>query len=308
MADFYDILGVRSKASQKEIKSAYRKLARKLHPDHNPGDKRAEDRFKKVSEAYDVLGDKKKREQYDLVGHRAWKAGAKQAPPPGSGFGGFPGGGFGGGGWSQSSSGQGGFDGANLEDLLGGLFGGGRRARRRAGPMRGEDSLASMTIPRADAVEGAKRTITLSQPGAGPESLTVTIPKGIVEGQKIRLAGKGHPGLAGGPSGDLLIEILFESDERFERLGEDLTVGVKVPFSTAALGGSIQVPTLGGSVELTVPAGTQGGQRFRLAAKGLPKRGSARGDLFARVRIVVPRGLDEKGSEAVELLKRFESD
>ena len=307
MADYYDILGVKKNASEKEIKSAFKKLARKYHPDVNPGDKSAEEKFKQVSEAYDVLSDKKKRAQYDRVGHEAWKAGFKDGgpgPPPGGGgfhWGGYPG--------AENvhfySSGQGGFSDMDLEDLFGGIFTG-RGRRRRQGPVRGEDSLSRLAIPMLDAIKGGERRLTISKAAGGQESLSVKIPEGIVEGQKIRLAGKGGPGFSGGPAGDLLIEIVYEPDPRFERDGANLTTEVKVPLSLASLGGEIKVPTLEGGADLKIPAGTQGGQRLRLKGKGLPKRGGGRGDLFARIRVQVPKKLDDAGKELIEKLKKYE--
>lgn len=306
MRDYYDILGVRKNASEKDIKSAYRKLARKYHPDHNPDDKSAEDRFKEITEAHEVLSDPKQRALYDQVGHQAWKAGAKQGQPPGAGAGGWgvPGGGFDGIRFSNSGN-MGDLD---LEDLLGGMFGGrgGRRRRRPSGPVKGDDSLARLAIPMQDAVQGGERRINLTTGAGRQESITVTIPVGIREGQKIRLTGKGGPGFQGGPPGDLLIEISFESDKRFRREGDQLTTEVKIPFSVAALGGKVSVSTLEGSVELTIPAGTQGGQRMRLVGKGLPSRGKGRGDLFAQIRISIPSELDDRGKELVEELKRYE--
>jgi len=307
MADYYDILGVKKNASEKEIKSAFKKLARKYHPDVNPGDKSAEEKFKQVSEAYDILSDKKKRAQYDRVGHEAWKAGYKEGAPPPPGGGGFSwGSGFPG---AENvhfyNSGQGGFSDMDLEDLFGGIFTG-RGRRRRQGPVRGEDSLSRLAIPMLDAVEGGERRITLSTAAGGQETLTVKIPQGIAEGQKIRLAGKGSPGFSGGPSGDLLIEIVYEPDQRFERDGANLTTVVNVPLSLAALGGEIKVPTLEGGADMKIPAGTQGGQRLRLKGKGLPKKGGGRGDLFARIRVQVPKKLDGAGRELIEKLKKYE--
>lgn len=305
MADYYDILGVKRNSSEKEIKSAFKKLARKYHPDVNPGDKSAEEKFKQVSEAHDILSDKKKRAQYDQVGHDAWKAGFKQGAPP-AGGGGFSWGGFPGAENAHYySSGQGGFGDVDLEDLFGGIFTG-RGRRRRRGPVRGEDSLSRLAVPMLDAVKGGERRITISSATGSQESLTVKIPKGIIEGQKIRLAGKGNPGFSGGPAGDLLIEIVYEPDPRFERDNANLTTDVKVPFSLATLGGEAKVPTLEGNADLKIPPGTQGGQRLRLKGKGLPKRGGGRGDLFARVRVEIPKDLDEEGKQLVEQLKKYE--
>jgi DnaJ-class molecular chaperone len=309
MQDYYNILGLTKGASEKEIKSAYRKLARKYHPDINPGDKAAEEKFKEISEAYEVLSDKKKREQYDRVGHQGWKSGFKEGTPPGqggwAGGGGFPG--FDNVHFYSSSGGgaPGGFGDLDMEDLFGSFFGGGRRRRQR-GPVRGQDSLSRLAIPMLDAVRGAERNITISTPDGKRENLTVKIPRMVSEGQKIRLAGKGEPGIQGGPPGDLLIEIVFEPDTRFTREGDDLTVEVKVPLTTAILGGSISVPTLEGQVDLKIPAGTQGGQRMRLKGKGLPRRGGGRGNQYARLQIAVPDKLDAEGRELVERLKKYE--
>ncbi|NMB75135.1 MAG: DnaJ domain-containing protein [Myxococcales bacterium] len=320
MADYYQILGIGSNASEKEVKSAYRKLAKKYHPDVNPGDKAAEERFKQISEAYEVLSDKKLREQYDRVGHAAWKAGWKNAPPPGAGN--FSGDGIFGGKDGQTRSyygfpGFGGsvrFDGVedlggSFEDLLGGLFGQrfrGRRGSTSRGPARGEDRISQMNIGMREAVQGSQRVITLTDDDGEQQTLAVSIPAGVREGQKIRLSGKGAPGRRGGPPGDLLIEIGYEPDARFTREGDDLTIEVEVPFSVAALGGEATVETLEGTVELRIPPGTQGGQRLRLRGKGLPAGGGSRGDLYARVRIRVPKRLDAEGKKLVEKLRRYE--
>jgi len=302
MANYYDILGIKKGASDKQIKSAYRKLARKYHPDVNPGDKSSEEKFKEISEAHDVLADKKKRAQYDRVGHQAWKAGFKDGARPG-GAGGRPFDGFGN---VHFHSGRGGpgFGGAgdiDIEDLFGGMFGG-RGRRRSRGPMRGQDSLSRLAISMLDAVRGAQTNITLTSGGGTRENLSVKIPAAVREGQKIRLAGKGEPGINGGPPGDLLIEIIYDPDSRFSRENSDLTIEVLVPFSDAALGGNVSVPTL----DLKIPPGTQGGQKMRLRGKGLPRAGGGRGDLFARVRVAVPRKLDAKGKELIESLRSYE--
>ncbi|HOX44833.1 MAG TPA: DnaJ C-terminal domain-containing protein [Myxococcota bacterium] len=310
MRTYYDILGVKREASDKELKTAFRRLARKHHPDVNPGDKGAEERFKEVSEAYDVLSDKAKRQVYDQVGHEAWKAGLKSAPPPGAGrrggapFDGFPG--FEGIRF-EGAEGEGAFGDLPLEDLLGGIFGGGPGGRRRsAGPRRGQDHLSRLAISLTDAVHGAERRLTLTGEDGRSENLSVRIPAGVREGQKIRLAGKGSPGRAGGPPGDLLLEVAYEPDARFQREGELLVTEVPLPFGVAALGGNLRVETLDGAVDLSVPAGTQGGQRFRLRGKGLPRSGGGRGDLLVRVNVNVPRRLDDQGRSLVEQLARYE--
>jgi DnaJ-class molecular chaperone with C-terminal Zn finger domain len=321
MRTYYDILGIKKGASEKEIKSAYRRLARKNHPDMNQGDKAAEERFKEISEAYEVLADKKQHEIYNQVGHQAWKAGYKQGgPPPGTGgphFGGFrpgPGQGFPEDFFRQGPSSRrvnvdadDVLSDLNLNDILGGLFGGGRGRRRKAAtPERGEDIQSRLAVAMADALRGGERKITIMGENGNSETLTVKIPSAIREGQRIRLAGKGGPGIRGGPPGDLLIEIMYEPDDRFVREGDNLTMDVTVPFSVAALGGTASVATLDGAAELKIPAGTQGGQRMRLKGKGLPRKAGERGDLYARVRVAVPRRLDDEGRKLVEKLRSYE--
>ncbi len=314
MRSYYDILGVKKNVSEQELKRAFRKLARKYHPDVNPGDKPAEEKFKEISEANDVLSDKKKRKQYDRVGHEAWVAGFKEGSPPGAGGGGYswsPGGfgGFGNNAYNYASRGQGAadsFGNVDIEDLFGGLFGGSGRRRRPAGPSRGEDSLTRLAISMIDAINGAETSLTLTSGNGSRENLTVKIPPLIREGQKIRLAGKGGPGVRGGPAGDLLIEIMYEADKRFVREGDNLVVTVKIPVRLAALGGSVSVPTLEGAVDLKLPEGTQGGQKLRLRGKGLPRQGGGRSDQFAKIQVLVPKNLDEEGRKLMEELKRYE--
>jgi curved DNA-binding protein len=301
MRDYYQILGIKRNASEKEIKSAFRKLARKFHPDKNQNDRRAEETFKRISEAYEVLSDSSIRAKYDQVGHQAWKAGVKNKRPstawggPHDFTGGFPGG------FNVHSSKPGGFGGFDIEDLLGGMFA--KKRRRKTSTPQAQHRNAKLEIPIRDAVTGCERRITITSETGQSESLTVKIPPGVREGQKIRLAGKGHKGL--GTTGDLLIEIIYEQDPRFLREDYDLSTDLKVPFHVALLGGKAIVQTLEGSVEMTIPAGTQGGQRMRLKGKGLPKETAKRGDLFARIRIVLPQGLDDRGKELVEKLKDY---
>jgi molecular chaperone DnaJ len=368
--DFYAVLGVARTASQSEIKKAYRDLARKLHPDHNPGDTAAEERFKAVSEAYDVLSDANRRKEYDEM-RQLFDAGAfrrsSQGAGSGAGTGGMPfdlsdllgeqgatGGQFGGG--------------ANFSDLFGSLFTGNRAGRRTsaAGPARGRDIEAEVTLDFDDAVNGATLPLTLHSPGvcetchgsgAAPGSkprtcpvcrgsglvtnnqgsfsftepcrecqgvgtivaekcpecrgtggvtknrrLNVRIPAGVSDGQRIRLAGRGEPGLRGGPAGDLYVRVKVRADELFGRSGDDLTLTVPITYPEAVGGTDLEVPTLDGTVTVRVPPGTRSGRILRVRGKGVPRRTGAPGDLLVTVDIVVP---DELSAEATRALKEY---
>lgn len=294
--DFYAMLGVPKNADQAEIKKAYRKKARALHPDRNPGDSDAERRFKEVGEAYAVLSDDEQRSQYDAV--RAMAGGGARFTPGAGGasaedlFGGLFGGGAGGPGGRvrYSTSGAGGF-----EDLFGGLFGGGGGAGFRRGPERGADLTATTTLGFRQAVEGA--TVTLGVEG---RSVTTRIPAGVADGQRIRLRGKGRPGANGGEPGDLVIQVAVEPHPVFSVSGRDLRVTVPVTFAEATLGAEIQVPTLAGTpVTVKIPAGTPSGRTLRVKGRGVPAKAGA-GDLLATVQITVPQRLSGDARAAVE--------
>jgi len=288
--DFYEVLGVSRSASQDEIRKAYKKLARMFHPDVKPADPDAEKKFSDITEAYDVLSDAEKRKNYDQFGHAARGAGGN----PFQGFGGAGGGG-----------GGGSFD---LDDILGGMFGGGnpfggggRRAHPRA--QRGQDAKAEITVPFTVAVEGGEHSVTL-QNGTKSERLTVKIPAGIEEGQSIRLAGQGNPGMGGGPTGDLIVTVHIAPHPWFRRDGQNIQVDVPVSPSEAALGAKIEVPTLSeGTVVLTVPPGTSSGAKLRLRGKGVRNHKTGdRGDQFVLLKIAVPKDLtDEAKSLYVKL-------
>lgn len=290
--DFYAMLGVPKNADPAEIKKAYRKKARALHPDRNPGDPDAERRFKEVGEAYAVLSDDEQRSQYDAV--RAMAGGGARFTPGAGGasaedlFGGIFGGGQGGR-VRYSTGGAGGF-----EDLLGGLFGGGAGGFRR-GPERGADLTATTTLSFRQAVEGA--TVTLGVEG---RPVTTRIPAGVTDGQRIRLRGKGRPGANGGEPGDLVIQVAVEHHPVFSVSGRDLRVTVPVTFAEAALGAEIQVPTLSGTpVTVKVPAGTPSGRTLRVKGRGVPAKAGT-GDLLATVQITVPQRLSSEARAAVE--------
>ena len=313
--DYYGTLGVDKSASQADIQRAYRKLARKYHPDINK-ESGAEARFKQIGEAYEVLKDPEKRAKYDQYGS-AWKNAQRTgAPPPGwegvqfdfggPGQGGFD---FGGAGPSGFSSffemlfgGGGPFAGA----AGGGFPGGGGRAQQA--PRRGGDQEAQIAVSLEELSQGGKRQITLTDPSNGrSETLEVTIPKGLRPGQKIRLAGKGGRGVMGGTAGDLLLQINLEPHSHFKVEGDDLVGPVEVSPSIAALGGEASVRTLDGSTKIKLPPGSSSGRRIRLRGKGLPRAGGERGDQFAEVRIVVPRELTDEQRRLFEELQTHDA-
>jgi molecular chaperone DnaJ len=318
--DFYAVLGVQKDASAADLKKAYRKLARTLHPDANPCDAAAEQRFKDVGEAYAVLSDPEKREQYDAV--RAMAGGARFTAGPGGQQGGFEdlfGGLFGGahpGGGGQRvrfTTGPGAGPGAGgvppgFEDLLGGIFGGagpgyeGFGAPR--GPRRGVDVQATTTMPFRDAVSGS--TVTLRT--ADGRTVTARIPPGVKDGQKIRLRGKGQPGDDGAPAGDLVLTVDVAPHPVFTRSGDDLKVTVPVTFPEAALGAEITVPTLDGApVRVKVPAGTPSGRTLRVRGRGVATS-KGTGDLLVKVEVAVPRRLDDAARRAVEAFQAATGD
>jgi curved DNA-binding protein len=305
--DYYATLGVKKDASQDDIQKAYRKLARKFHPDVNK-DPAAEMKFKEVGEAYEVLKDPDKRKKFDQFGS-AWKRAQQGGGPPpgyeGFDFGGFDFGGFGGG---PGGSGPEGF--SSFFEMLFGSGGpggaGGRRAPRGGagrGRMRGGDTEATIQLTLDEAVRGGTREITLSDPETGQrKTLSVRIPEGIRPGQKIRLAGQGQAGLDGSPAGDLLLKIEILPDPRFKIEGSDLHTTVPVAPWEAALGGEAEVETPTGSVRVRIPAGTSSGRKIRLRERGLSAPGGTKGDLFAEFRIVVPEQLSERERALFEQL------
>jgi molecular chaperone DnaJ len=351
--DLYEVLGVKKGASADEIKKAYRKLARKYHPDKNPGDEGAEERFKEIQGAYDILSDPEKRKQYDQVGSRI--------------FAGSPGGG------NFTWSGNVG-DLGDLSDLLGGIFGGvgsrmGGGARRATRGERGRDVEVVLNLSFEDSLQGLTTKIPVeletacsacngsgAEPGTSPvicpvcrgrgvtaedegffalsrpcprcggngtvvekpcrrcggsgrerrtKRYTVKIPAGVKDGTKIRLKGKGEAGLGGGPPGDLIVVTRVAASPLYERRGSDLVLDVPVTYAEAALGAEVEVPTPDGKISLKVPAGSQEGKMLRVRGRGAPKlKGSGRGDLLARVRVVVPTKLSKAEREALEALKK----
>jgi molecular chaperone DnaJ len=367
--DYYGLLGVGKNATDTELKRAYRKLARELHPDKNPGNAEAERRFKEVSEAYDVLSDEKKRAEYDeartLFAGGAYRGGFSGGyPPPNQGggsttfdmsdlFGGANAGGGGAGG---------------LGDIFGGLFNNSGATRRNGrtptGPTRGRDVEATVSLSFDEAVRGSTLPLQLSgpatcktchgsgaKPGTAPHqcptcsgtgfvsynqgsfgfsepcrdcqgtgqivdspcpdcagsgvttqtrTITVRVPAGVRDGAKLRIAGKGGPGHRGGPNGDLFVTVQVKADALFGRSGDDLTLDLPVTFAEAALGTTVRVPTLDGSVQMKIPAGTPNGRTLRVRGKGAPKKGGATGDLLVTVSVAVPQNMSASARTALE--------
>ncbi|HEY7863524.1 MAG TPA: J domain-containing protein [Thermoanaerobaculia bacterium] len=303
--DYYKTLGVSKTASEKEIKAAYRKLARKHHPDMNQGNAKAEARFKEINEAYEVLSDPEKRKRYDQLG-ADWKTYARQ---PRGGAGAWPGGGgvrveydFGGGGAPSGFSdffktffGGGGFGG----------FGGVEEAEEPFASVRAADVEHAVELTLAEVLKGATRTLAIGD-GPKPRQVEVKIPAGVREGQRVRVAGEGAAG-RGGKRGDLYLRVRLRPDPAFERKGDDLQTTVRVPLTTAVLGGEAQVPTLDGPVGIKIPPGTSAGQTFRLRGHGLPhlESGGGRGDLLASLAVDLPKRLSAKEKELFEELRRL---
>jgi curved DNA-binding protein len=298
--DYYKVLGIDKKASQDEIKKAYRKLARKYHPDLNPDDKEANKLFQQINEANEALSDPEKRKKYDEYGEN-WKH-ADQFEGRGQGGGNpFGGGGnpFGGGG--RSGGFGGGFGGGDFSDFFESMFGGGTSRQGRGNArFKGQDQQAELSISFRDASQTHKQTITVNG-----KSLRITIPAGIASGQVIKLKGQGGSGSNGGPNGDLFITINVADDAVFKRLGDDLYETKQIDLYTAVLGGDVTIDTLDGKVRLKVPAGTQNETKIRLKGKGFPvyKKEGESGNLFVTYTVKVPTALTAK---QIELFRELE--
>lgn len=328
--DYYELLGVSRTASEDEIRKSYRKLARKYHPDVNKDDAEAERKFKDISEAYAVLSDRKKRAEYDQFGRNPF-AGAPGGGAPGGGAGGFGfdfdfsqfGAGAGAGGRRSSARTS-----ANFTDIFSDLFGGAQTMP----PQRGHDAEAEATISFGDAIRGT--TLQLAAPrqkecatcggtgnlnnrlcptcrGTGVvaerQTTRVRVPAGVRDGQKIRITGQGSPGVQGGPAGDLYVTVRVRPHPFFERRGNDIHTEIPVTIGEALRGAEIDVPTIHGVTRARIPAGTQDGQTFRLSGKGVQVKGSA-GDHYYKVRIAVPKKMDEEAQRAIEVLERLYED
>ena len=307
--DYYKILGVERGASDKDIKRAYRQLARKYHPDVNPGNKQAGERFKEINEAYEVLSDAEKRRKYDELGAN-WQQWQRMGGRPND----FD--------WSQWAAGPGGgrvhVEYGDLGDLFGGaggfsdffqsIFGGmgaaGAGGSRARAPLRGQDVEQPLQITLEEAFSGTTRLLRNEN-----RTLEVKIPAGVRTGSRVRMAGEGGPGAAGGARGDVYLVIEVLPHPRFRLDGDDLHIEVPVDVNTAVLGGEIPVPTLKGQVMLRIPPETQGGQVFRLRGQGMPHLGDAqkRGDLLAEVRIQLPPRLTDREKELYRQLAQLRS-
>lgn len=302
-ADYYQTLGVPRSADEKEIKSAYRKLARKFHPDVNPNDKSAEAKFKEVSEAYEILSDPEKRKLYDQFGAN-WENVSRMGGVPGGDFH------FG--------------EGAGFESIFENLFGGfgGRGGGMRVNfeemeAMQPRDVEREVLISLEEIDSGTHRKLTYQVSDAVQtrdgaistvpknQSVDVKIPAGIQDGKKLRVSGKGGAGLRG-KAGDLYVVVRWATHKQFRIVGESIEVDVPVPFTVAVLGGEVDAPTLRGSVRMKVPAGTQSGQMFRLAGQGISRLGGGRTDLIARAKVTVPKELTAEQRELVERLRALE--
>jgi curved DNA-binding protein len=311
--DYYKVLGVDKSANEKEIKQAFRRLARKHHPDVNPNDPGAEERFKEINEAYEVLSDPEKRSKYDRLG-ADWQRWQQRGGQPGD----FD--------WGQWTGGQPGGvhvrygTPEDLEDLFGGaspfsdffsqIFGGmgggpgggGFQARPQARSLRGQDYEQPVEISLQEAYSGTSRILQ-----KGDQRLEIKIPAGAKTGTRVRMGGEGGAGPAGGPAGDLYLRVTVLPDPRFERKGDDLHATVPTDLYTLVLGGEVHVPTLTGDVVLTVPAGTQNGRTFRLRGKGMPRlrQPDQYGDLYARVEVRLPHKLTPRQRELFEELRQI---
>ena len=367
--DYYGVLGVPKNASASEIKKAYRKLAQQFHPDANPGNVEAEDRFKEISAAYDVLGDAEKRASYDRVREMGGAGGFGGFGPGGfggqPGAGGFPGGGGGGATYVNAE---------DLGDLFGGLFGGGGHGRGRVSsrPQRGADLETDVRVPFDDAMTGTTVPVKITGPavcqtcqgsGAAPgtspticpecggsgeiavnqgffsmaqpcrrcratgriietpcvtchgggsvrraRTFQVKIPAGVKDGARIKLAGRGEPGPAGGKPGDLFVRVNVARHDHFGRKGDHLTLRLPVTFPEAALGANVQVPTLNGPVTLKVPSGTPNGKTFRIKGKGAPKAKGGHGDLLVTTQVEVPARLSRSQKDLLRQLQDEQKD
>jgi curved DNA-binding protein len=288
--DYYDTLGVKADATDAEIKTAYRKLARKFHPDVSK-EGGAEEKFKAVNEAYEALKEPQRRKAYDQLRAGGYRSGDQfRGPPPN---------------WQRETHFEGDVGDGDFSDFFESLFGG-RAGNGRAGPRRGRDLHAQILVDLAVAYHGGQQRISLRE-GHNERTLEVRIPAGITPGRQIRLAGQGHPGAHGGPSGDLILEVGLREDDHFELDGNNVLTVLPVSPWEAALGATVTVPTLGGNVELRIPAGSDGGRKMRLRGRGWP--GKVAGDQIVTLEVRVPKAeSDEQRALYEQMAKAFDYD
>lgn len=289
--DYYEILGLKKGASPDEIKKAFRKLAVKYHPDKNPGDKKAEDRFKEINEAYAVLSDPEKKSQYDQFG----SAGFRQRYSQEDIFRNFNSGDI----FREFNLGS-----DDVFSRIFGMGGGFRQGGGRSMSRKGQDFEMELSVSFMEAFSGGEKRVSYSREGRS-EELSVKIPPGIESGSRLRLAGKGGAGVGGGPSGDLYLDVLVREDSSYSREGADILFPQQITFSHACLGGSLDVTTLDGVKRIKVPAGIQPGTKIRLKGLGFPRgKGGARGDFYVVVQVKVPQTLTAEQKELIEKLSR----
>jgi curved DNA-binding protein len=300
--DYYKMLGVEKTASQADIKKAYRALAKKYHPDKNTGDKAAEDKFKDISEAYEVLGDEQKRKQYDELGAN-WRQFQQQG---GGQYQGWPGGGFRGA-HHESDMGDMFGGGSGFSDFFEQFFGGGFAQqgagfRGRGQAPKGQDYEAEMLITLQEAYSGTSRLITVNG-----QQLRITTKPGVADGQVLRIKGKGGPATVGGSPGDLYIRVQVQPFPGFDRQGDNLHTQLNLDMYTAILGGEVQVNTLTGKLKLKIPAGTQNGKTLRLRGKGMPVYGKPdqHGDLYVKIEVQLPVHLSAEERGLMERLQEL---
>jgi curved DNA-binding protein len=302
--DYYAVLGVSRQATEKEIRQAFRRLARQYHPDVNPNNKEAEEHFKEINEAYEVLSDPEKRQRYDEMGadwERYQRSGQAQAP--GAGF-------YGGQRMSAQDLGDLFGEESPFSDFFGEMFDGGRRGRAGAArPRRGTDLEAEAEISLEEAAHGTTRILRLADEQGKPRQLEVRIPPGVRTGTRVRIAGRGGAGRAGGPPGDMYLVVEVMPHSLYQREGDDLHLRMSVALTTMLLGGETRIPTLDGRVMLKIPAGTADGRVFRLRGKGMPhqSRPDQHGDLFVEVHVELPGKLTAEQRQIIEEFARTET-
>lgn len=300
--DYYKLLGVDKNAKPEEISKAFKKLARKYHPDLNPGNKKSEEKFKEINEAYEVLKDPEKRKLYDMYGHNFENA-QQYAKQPGGGAH-----------FNFNGADMGGADFSDLfENLFGGggggfgsgSFGSGGFGGFQQRPRRGRDVEAELPLTLLEALKGGKRQVTLQMPD-GPKTLEISVPPGVRDGAKLRLTGQGDPSPNGGAAGDLFLRVRYQPNTMFKVDGTNLHSEVAIAPWQGVLGAKVKIPTLEGDVELNIPAGTSSGRKFRLRDKGMGSP-SKRGDLIVKVMIDVPTSLTPEEKELWEKLSKISS-